>query len=96
MNCKYLIFFIFWITCIFIYVFFTRLFRPTKNFKKNGRQDVIFWDIYRDYAFNDDSIYHPSGRFSSPFQTLVGEVVLAVAPEVVSFEVVVQAADGNH
>jgi hypothetical protein len=67
-----------------------------KEFKKNDRQDVIFWDIYRDYAFNDDSIYHPSGRFSSPFQTLVGEVVLAVAPEVVSFEVVVQAADGNH
>ena len=39
------------------------------NLKKNDGQDVIFWDIYSDYAFNDGGIYQPSGRFSSPFSS---------------------------
>jgi hypothetical protein len=33
--------------------------REFKKRKKDG-QDVIYWDIYRDYAFNDGGIYHPS------------------------------------
>ena len=54
---------------VFLFMFFYPVipsFREFKKRKKDG-QDVIFWDIYRDYAFNDGGIYHPSGKFSSPF-----------------------------
>ena len=53
----------------FLFMFFYPIIPAFNEFKKrkNDGQDVIFWDIYRDYAFNDGGIYHPSGRFSSPF-----------------------------
>ena len=54
---------------VLLFMFFYPIIPAFNEFKKrkNDGQDVIFWDIYRDYAFNDGGIYHPSGRFSSPF-----------------------------
>ena len=59
---------------VLIFMFFYPTIPAYKEFKKrkNDGQDVIFWDIYRDYTFNDGGIYHPSGKFSSPFSDSSG------------------------
>ena len=59
---------------LFLFMFFYPIIPAFNEFKKrkNDGQDVIFWDIYRDYAFNDGGIYHPSGSFSSPFSSSGG------------------------
>ena len=59
---------------VFSLMFFYPVVPAYKEFKKrkNDGQDVVFWDIYRDYAFNDGGTYHPSGRFSSPLSSSGG------------------------
>ena len=55
---------------VLLFIFFYPIILAFNEFKKkNDGQDVIFWDIYSDYAFNDGGIYQPSGRFSSPFSS---------------------------